>query len=154
MATAAITLGRAGGLVVYAASRDPAKWERARELGAHDVFSLGARLPERVDAVVETVGVATWAASLKALKPGGTVVVAGATSGADPPADLHRIFFLQLSVVGSTMGTRRELEQLVQMLTATSIRPVIDTVLPLSAAREGFARMARGDVFGKIVFTP
>ena len=104
--------------------------------------------------MIETVGEATWDHSLKALQPGGTLVIAGATSGFAPPAQLNRIFFLQLRVVGSTMGTRRELEQLVAFLDATGVRPVIDSVLPLRRARDGFAKMAAGDVFGKIVFTP
>src|SRR5919108_130781 len=111
-------------------------------------------LPERVDAVMETVGEATWKHSLRALKPGGTLVVSGATSGDAPAAELRRVFFLQLSVLGSTMGTREELSRLARLCEATGIRPEIDRVLPLSDAREGFAAMAAGDVFGKIVFTP
>lgn len=150
--SAAIALGRAAGFVVYATSRDEAKRARALELGAHEVFAPGERLPHRVDAVIETVGEATWDHSLKALRPGGTLVVSGATSGFSPPAQLNRVFFLQLSVVGSTMGTRHELGQLLQFLDATGLRPVIDTVLPLDQARDGFARMAGGELFGKIVF--
>jgi NADPH:quinone reductase-like Zn-dependent oxidoreductase len=117
------------------------------------VFETGARLPERVDAVMETVGQATWAHSLKSLRPGGRVVVSGATSGAVPPADLTRVFFLQLSVVGSTMGTREQLERLARFLEQTGVRPVVDRTLPLDRAAEGFAAMHEGDVFGKIVFT-
>src|SRR3954447_15621635 len=109
VATALIVLGRAAVLRVWATSRSEEKRARALALGADAVFAPGARLPERVDAVMETVGAATWDHSLKALKPGGTLVISGATSGADPPASLNRIFFLQLSVVGSTMGTRDEL---------------------------------------------
>jgi D-arabinose 1-dehydrogenase-like Zn-dependent alcohol dehydrogenase len=101
---------------------------------------------------METVGAATWEHSLKALKPGGTLVVSGATSGADPPAGLTRVFFLQLSVVGSTMGTRDELERLVRLCVERDVRPVVETTLPLSSAREAFAALAEGDVFGKIVF--
>jgi NADPH:quinone reductase-like Zn-dependent oxidoreductase len=152
--TAAIALAREAGLRVWVTSRDPAKGDRAKELGAHEAFESGARLPERVDAVLETVGEATWKHSLRALRPGGTLVVSGATSGPNPPADLQRVFFLQLNVIGSTMGTRDELNQLARMLETTGIRPQIDRTLPLADARDGFAAMAEGDVFGKIVFTP
>ncbi len=153
VATALIALGRAAGYRVWATSRSEDKRARARELGADQVFETGARLPERVDAVMETVGQATWAHSLKSLRPGGRVVVSGATSGAVPPADLNRVFFLQLSVVGSTMGTREQLERLARFLEQTGVRPVVDRTLPLDRAAEGFAAMHEGDVFGKIVFT-
>ncbi|MEO3870346.1 zinc-binding dehydrogenase [Nonomuraea sp. B12E4] len=153
VATALIALGRAGGYRIWATSRSEKKRERARELGAEQVFEPGARLPERVDAVMETVGQATWEHSLKSLKPGGRIVVSGATSGAVPPADLNRVFFLQLSVVGSTMGTREQLRRLAIFLEQTGVRPVVDRVLPLAEARDGFAAMAAGELFGKIVFT-
>ena len=152
VATALIVLGRAAGYRVWVTSRDEAKGARALELGASAVFPGGARLPERVDAVMETVGEATWSHSVKALKPGGVIVVSGATSGPNPPAELTRIFFLQLRIVGSTMGTREELVRLMRFCEVTGVRPLIDSVLPLADAREGFARMAAGDVFGKIVF--
>ena len=154
VATALIVLGRAAGLRMWATSRDEAKAARALELGADQVFGNGARLPERVDAVMETVGAATWAHSVKSLKPGGTIVISGATSGANPPAELTRIFFLELKVVGSTMGTKDELAGLLQLCATTGIRPVVDSVLPLAHAREGFARLEKGDVFGKIVLNP
>jgi NADPH:quinone reductase-like Zn-dependent oxidoreductase len=153
VATAAIVLGRAAGLRMWATSRSEDKRARAQELGADAAFESGARLPERVDVVLETVGEATWSHSLKSLKPGGVLVVAGATSGQAPPAELNRVFFLQLSVVGSTMGTRDELGRLASMLAVTGVRPAIDRTLPLGEAREGFAAMASGDLFGKVVFT-
>jgi D-arabinose 1-dehydrogenase-like Zn-dependent alcohol dehydrogenase len=103
---------------------------------------------------METVGAATWTHSLRSLRPGGTLVISGATSGANPDStELNRIFFLQLRVIGSTMGTRAELGQLVSFLDATGARPLIDRTLPMSEARDGFAAMNDGDVFGKIVFT-
>jgi NADPH:quinone reductase-like Zn-dependent oxidoreductase len=154
VASAAIVLARHAGLRVWVTSRDEARGARAKELGAHDAFDSGARLPERVDAVLETVGEATWKHSLRALRPGGTIVVSGSTSGPNPPADLQRVFFLQLNVVGSTMGTRDELARLARLLETTGIRPEIDRVLPLTEAADGFAAMASGDVFGKIVVTP
>ena len=154
VSTAVITLARAAGLKVLATSRDEAKRKRALEIGAHDVFESGARLPVKVDAVMETVGKATWSHSIRALKPGGTIVVSGTTSGPDlDDAELTRIFFLQLSVVGSTMGTRAELASLVSLLDATGARPLIDRTIPMTEARDGFAAMAGGDVFGKVVFT-
>ncbi len=154
VATALIALARAGGLRVYATSRDEGKRKRALELGAHDVFESNARLPERVDAVMETVGKATWSHSVKSLRPGGTLVISGATSGPNPDnAELTRVFFLQLRVIGSTMGTRLELGSLVNLLDVSGVRPVIDQVMPMDDAHEGFAAMAKGDVFGKVVFT-
>jgi NADPH:quinone reductase-like Zn-dependent oxidoreductase len=154
VATALIMLGRAGGYRVWATSRSEHKRARALELGADQVFEPGARLPERVDGVMETVGEATWAHSLRALRPGGRIVISGATSGAVPPAELNRVFFLQLSVVGSTMGTRGELGRLLRFCEQTGVRPLIDRVLPLAKAPEGFAAMISGDLFGKIVFIP
>ena len=153
VATALIVLGKAAGYRVWVTSRDEAKGARALELGANAAFPSGARLPERVDAVMETVGAATWSHSVKALKPGGVIVLCGATSGPNPPAELTRIFFLQLRIVGSTMGTREELARLMRFCEVTGVRPLIDSVLPLAEAREGFARLAKGDAFGKIVFT-
>lgn len=154
VATAAIVLAKAAGLRVYATSRDAGKRQRALELGAHAVVEPGGRLPERVDAVIETVGAATWSHSVKSLRPGGTLVISGATSGPNPPAaELNRIFFLELRVVGSTMGTKDELEDLLNFCATTGVRPVVDTVLPLDRAREGFEQLERGEVFGKIVLT-
>ncbi|MFI5712139.1 zinc-binding dehydrogenase [Kribbella sp. NPDC051620] len=154
VASSLITLARAAGLRVWATSRDEAKRAKAVEIGAHEAFESGARLPERVDAVMETVGQATWSHSLKSLKQGGTVVISGATSGQAPKsAELNRIFFLQLRVLGSTMGTRTELAQLVQFMANAGIRPHIDSTYALADAREGFAKLNAGDVFGKIVFT-
>jgi NADPH:quinone reductase-like Zn-dependent oxidoreductase len=151
VATACISMARAAGLRVYATARTEAKQAFAREIGAHDAFPSGARLPERVDAVLETVGEATWAHSLRSLKPGGRVVISGATTGPNPPADLNRVFFLQLQVIGSTMGTRTELAEMIGFLRATGLRPHIDRTLPLEQAADGLAAMAAGEVTGKIV---
>lgn len=153
VATALVLLATAAGLHVTITSRDEAKLERALELGAHVGLASGEKVPERVDAVMETVGEATWSHSLKALRPGGVVVVSGATSGPNPPADLNRVFFRQLEVVGSTMGTRDELERLVRMVDATGVRPLIDDVLEMTRAREALERLAAGEVFGKLVLT-
>lgn len=151
VASACIAMARAAGLRVYATARTPAKQQAALDLGAHASFASGARLPDRVDAVLETVGEATWSHSVRALKPGGRIVISGATSGPKPPADLTRIFFLHLQVVGSTMGTKAELLDLMAFLGATGLRPRIDRVTALDAAREGLAAMALGEVVGKVV---
>lgn len=153
VSTALILLGRAAGYRMWVTSRSEAKRARAVELGADQAFGVGARLPERVDAVMETVGEATWAHSLRSLKPGGTLVISGATSGSAPAAELSRIFFLQLSVVGSTMGSRDELARLLRFCEQTGARPVIDRTLSLAQAADGFAAMIAGEVFGKVVFT-
>jgi NADPH:quinone reductase-like Zn-dependent oxidoreductase len=153
VATALVALGRAAGIRMWVTSRHEAKRAKALELGADEAFETGARLPERVDAVMETVGAATWEHSLKSLTQGGTVVVSGATGGHRATTDLRRVFFLQQRIVGSTMGTRDELERLVRMLAETGVRPVVDSVLPLEEVADGLRRLAAGDVFGKIVLT-
>jgi NADPH:quinone reductase-like Zn-dependent oxidoreductase len=151
VATACIAMARAAGYRVWATARTEAKQAKAVELGAHEAFASGARLPERVDAVMETVGEATYSHSAKSLKPGGRIVISGATSGPNPPAELNRFFFLQLELVGSTMGTKDELRDLIAFLHATGLRPIIDRVLPLEQAGDGLAAMASGDLVGKIV---
>ncbi len=153
VATAALLLGKAAGLHVTVTSRDQDKLARAQELGADVTVTSGERLPARVDAVLETVGEATWSHSLKALEPGGVVVVAGATSGFNPPADLARVFYRQLRVVGSTMGTKDELTRLVRFLEVTGTRPLIDRTFPMEEATSAFQRMADGEVYGKLVLT-
>jgi D-arabinose 1-dehydrogenase-like Zn-dependent alcohol dehydrogenase len=102
---------------------------------------------------METTGAATWGHSVRALKPGGSIVISGATTGDATPAELTRIFFLQLSVIGSTMGSRDELERLMRLCVDSGVRPRIDRTFLLADARAGFARMHAGDVHGKIVFT-
>jgi NADPH:quinone reductase-like Zn-dependent oxidoreductase len=138
---------------VWVTSRDETKRSKAIEAGAHEAFESGARLPDKVDAVLETVGKATWSHSIRSLRPGGRIITSGTTSGADvEDPELTRTFFLQLSVIGSTMGTRDELAALMRFLDSTGTKPLIDRVLPFEDARDGFEAMAEGDVFGKIVF--
>jgi NADPH:quinone reductase-like Zn-dependent oxidoreductase len=154
VATALIVLASAAGARVWVTSRTDDKREQALALGAERAFESGARLPERVDAVMETVGAATFKHSIRALRPGGKLVISGATSGDAPPAELTRVFFLQLSVIGSTMGTRDELQRLIRFCLEREIRPIRHATLPLSDARAGFEALAGGEVVGKIVFTP
>ncbi len=154
VATALVQLGSAAGYRMWVTSRDEAKGARAVEIGADRAFESGARLPEKVDAVMETVGAATWTHSINCLGPGGTVVICGATSGDAPPkAELTKIYFRQLRVVGSTMGNRSELERLARFVADRGIEPVVDSVHTLADARDGFARIADGEVFGKVVIS-
>ncbi|TQS42264.1 zinc-binding dehydrogenase [Cryptosporangium phraense] len=150
VATAAVAIGTALGATVYATSRDASKRERAEKLGAIPLES-GARVPKRVDCVIETVGEATFDHSLKSLKPGGRLVVSGATSGHLPRVDLRRVFFLDISILGTSMGSAEELAALMELCARTGLRPIIDSTFPLSRARDAFAHLQSGDVFGKVV---
>ncbi len=150
VATAAVVLARALGARVYATSRDPGKRERIAELGA-TALEPGARLPERVDVVIETVGAPTFEHSLKSTAQGGRIVVSGATAGHLATVDLRRVFFLQQEILGSTMGTRDELADLLALMVDRGIRPVVDSTYPFDDVRSAFERLAGGDVFGKIV---
>jgi len=154
VATALVQLGSVAGYRMWVTSRDEAKGARAVELGADRAFESGARLPEKVDAVMETVGAATWTHSINCLRPGGTVVICGATSGDAPPkAELTKIYFRQLRVIGSTMGNRTELERLARFVADRGIQPVVDSVHSLADARAGFTRIVDGEVFGKVVIS-
>jgi NADPH:quinone reductase-like Zn-dependent oxidoreductase len=135
VATALIVLASRSGARVWVTSRSEAGRALALELGADAAFDSGARLPERVDLVMETIGQATWGHSIRALKPGGTLVISGATTG------------------DATMGTREELERLTRFCVERDIRPVIDRVLPATEARDGIAAIQSGGVNGKIVLT-
>jgi NADPH:quinone reductase-like Zn-dependent oxidoreductase len=153
VATALIALSKAAGRRVWVTSRSVDRGGQALKVGADAAFESDARLPERVDAVFDSVGAATWAHSLRCLRPGGTIVTCGATSGDAPSAELGRVFFQQLRVVGSTMGSRAELAELLNFLQVTGVRPIVDRVLPLSEARRGFAALEAGEIFGKVVFS-
>ncbi|HEX6074894.1 MAG TPA: zinc-binding dehydrogenase [Micromonosporaceae bacterium] len=150
VATAAIVIAKALDATVYATSRDAGKRERAERLGAVALES-GARLPERAQVVIETVGEATFEHSLKNLAYGGRVVVSGATSGHRPRVDLRRLFYFQQEILGATMGSPEELAGLLQLCAERGVRPVIDSEYGFSEVREAFGRLASGDVFGKVV---
>ncbi|MGF0118107.1 zinc-binding dehydrogenase [Promicromonospora sp. Marseille-Q5078] len=154
VATAAIVLGAAAGLEVTATSRSAERRERALALGATHAVETGARVPGRVDAVIESVGQATWAHSVRSVRPGGTIVVCGATSGDAPPAELTRVFFNEIRVQGVTMGSRDDLAALVRFCARTGVRPVIDSEVPLATVHDGLARLAAGEQTGKIVVVP
>ena len=155
VATASLLLARAAGLHVTVTSRSHDKLAAARELGAHDAVSAGERVAP-VDIVIETVGEATWQHSLRSLRPGGVVAIAGATSGPAPSADLNRVFFRSLRVVGSTMGTRDELAHVAAMMTDARISPVVAGIGDLDSdedVRAAFGRLLAGDMIGKLVLT-
>jgi NADPH:quinone reductase-like Zn-dependent oxidoreductase len=150
VATAAVVLAQALGARVYATSRSAAKREQIAALGATAV-EPGARLPERVDVVIETVGAPTIEHSLKSTAPGGRIVVCGSTGGHLAEIDLRRVFFLQLELLGATMGSRDELADLANLMADRGIKPVIDSVYPFEQAAAAFARLESGDAFGKVV---
>ena len=152
VATAAIVLGVAAGLEVHVTSRSAERRARVAELGATP-HEPGARLPVRADVVLESVGKATWTHSVASVRAGGAIVVVGATTGDPEPASITRIFFHELRVLGSTMGTTQDLRDLLALLERTGARPIIDSSFALAEAREAFARLERGEQFGKIVLT-
>ena len=149
VATAAVALGVALGKRVYATSRDAGKRERIAALGATAV-EPGARLPERVGVVVESVGAPTFEHSLKCSAPGARIVVCGATGGPFPKVDLRRVFAMRLEILGSSMGTAAELAALLDLCVERGIHPVIDSTFGFSAVGEAFARLASGEIFGKV----
>ncbi|MGN8247153.1 zinc-binding dehydrogenase [Cellulomonas soli] len=150
LATAAILLGAAAGLEVIVTSRDEQRRAQALTLGAAAAVEPGARVP-RVDVVLESVGRATWSHSVRSVRPGGTIVVAGATSGDATAAELTRIFFQEITVAGATMGSRDDLVHLLAFLARTGVRPLVDSTFPLARAADGLSRLADGSQFGKIV---
>src|SRR5215216_4539806 len=143
VSTAALQIAKAVGARVIVTSSSDAKLERARELGAdealnHETDDVPARVKEitrgGADIVVEHVGEATWARSLAAARPGGRIVVCGATSGPNPPAALHRLWWRELTVFGSTMGTAADFQGVYDLILSGRVRPVVDSVYPLSDA--------------------
>lgn len=153
VASAAIMLARVAGAHVIAATRSVDNFDFAADLGAHETIQTGERIAP-VDVVIETVGAATWKHSLRSLKPGGVIAVAGATSGPNPPADLNRVFFLNLRIIGTTMGSRSQLAELVNLLVSTGLRPRIHAEYDFDSdtqVRTAFAALAAGEVNGKVV---
>jgi len=145
-----VVLAVALGARVYATSRDEAKRERIAALGA-TALAPGARLPERVDVVIETVGAATFDHSTKAAARGGRIVVSGATSGHLPEVNLRRVFANQLEILGTSMGTAEELGALLELCVKRGVRPVLDSEFGFTEVRDALAKRHTGAVFGKIV---
>lgn len=154
LSTALVMLGRAAGLRMWVTGRTEETREFAMGLGAEAAFETGARLPDHVDAVMDSVGEATWGHSLKALRRGGTMVVAGATSGYTAQTEVALVFVKGLHIIGNVMGTKDELERLVSFCLANDVRPPVEVTLPLAEGRQGFAQMAEGRVRGKVVLEP
>jgi NADPH:quinone reductase-like Zn-dependent oxidoreductase len=161
VATASLQIAKALGARAFVTSSSDAKLERARQLGAdatvnHASGDVAAETKEAtegrgVDVVVEHVGEATWKTSLQAVRAGGRVVVCGATSGPNPPAQLHRVWWKQLTIYGSTMGTKEDFEGAYELVRSGRARPVVDAVFPLAEARAAHERLEAGEQFGKIV---
>jgi NADPH:quinone reductase-like Zn-dependent oxidoreductase len=151
-----------GARVVVTSSAE-SKLAKARELGAAFTFNHRSTPAEAIardvkklsgggaDVVVDSVGEKTWEASLRALRPGGRLVTCGATSGPIVPLDIRRLFWFQWSLLGSTMGSRREFSEIAALAGAGMLRPVVDSVVPLASGPDAYARMARGDQLGKLV---
>jgi NADPH:quinone reductase-like Zn-dependent oxidoreductase len=163
VSTAALGIGKALGARVLVTSSSDAKLERAKELGAdatvnHATGDVKAAVQEAtaghgIDVVIEHVGEATWTTSLQVAAPGGRIAVCGATSGPNPPAALHRIWWKQLSILGSTMGTGEDFAGAYELVASGRARPVIDEVLPLEEIQAAHARLEAGEQLGKIVLT-
>jgi NADPH:quinone reductase-like Zn-dependent oxidoreductase len=163
VATATLAIAKALGARVIVTSSSDAKLERAEALGAdatvnHATGDVKAAVQEAtdghgVDVVVENVGEATWATSLQVAAPEGLITVCGATSGPNPPAALHRIWWKQLSILGSSMGTGEDFAGAFELVASGRARPVIDTVLPLEEIRTAHERLEAGEQLGKIVLT-
>ncbi len=151
VSTAAIQLAHAAGLEVFITSRSEDKREKALALGADAVFESGARLPRKVDAVIESVGAATWSHSVKSVRPGGTIAICGATTGDQPGAELTRIFFQDIRVQGNTMGSRDDFARLLRFVEHADLHPAIDSAYAIDDAPAAFKKVIDGDVFGKVV---
>jgi NADPH:quinone reductase-like Zn-dependent oxidoreductase len=163
VSTAALAIAKALGARVLVTSSSDSTLERAGELGAdatvnHATGDVKAAVQEAtgghgIDVVVENVGEATWATSLQVAAPGGRITVCGATTGPNPPAGLHRIWWKQLSILGSTMGTAEDFAGAYELVASGQARPVVDTVLPLNEIRAAHERLEAGEQLGKIVLT-
>src|SRR5919201_5710798 len=163
VAIAALQIAKHSGARVFVTSGSDAKLERARQLGADvlinhktsdfskEVWTATAK--RGVDIVIDDVGAATWPGSIRALAKGGRLVTCGATSGPKPDEDIRRIFSKQITIYGSTMGSRHDWEQVSRLLAAAALKPVIDATFPLEEAAAAQQRMERAEQFGKLVLT-
>jgi NADPH:quinone reductase-like Zn-dependent oxidoreductase len=161
VSTAGLAIARALGARTIVTSSSEEKLERARELGADVVVNHGggdvkaavkeATAGHGADVVVDHVGEATWRTSLDVAAREGRIVVCGATSGPNPPAALHRVWWKQLTILGSTMGTKADFEGAYDLIASGRARPVVDEVVPLGEIRAAHARLEAGEQLGKIV---
>ncbi len=163
VATAALQIAHALGARTIVTSSSDEKLARARELGADETVNhasedVKARVKDLTDGsgadvVVEHVGEATWRTSLDVAAQGGRIVVCGATTGPNPPAGLHRVWWKQLSILGSTMGTKEDFEGAYELIASGRAQPVVDSVLPLAEARAAHERLEAGEQLGKVVLS-
>ncbi|MBN2230405.1 MAG: zinc-binding dehydrogenase [Candidatus Thorarchaeota archaeon] len=165
VALAGLQIAKTAGARVIVTSSSNSKLERAKELGADIVINhnempdyhkeIGRLTKNRgVDVVLDSVGQATWTRSLRSLRKGGRLVTCGATSGPNAETNINSVFWRQLEILGSTMGSRDELRTALKLVWNGKIHPVVDRVLPLSKAREAHELLERGEQFGKLVLTP
>lgn len=163
VATAAMQIAKALGARVIVTSSSDEKLAGARELGAdatvnHAEADVAAAVREATDGhgadvVVEHVGEATWKTSLQVAASGGRVAVCGATSGPNPPANLHRIWWKQLTVLGSTMGTQADFQAVYELVASGRAEPVVDRAFPLAEAAAAHEHLEAGRQLGKVVLT-
>ncbi|PAU68261.1 zinc-binding dehydrogenase [Bifidobacterium criceti] len=153
VSSAAIQLAHAAGLEVFVTSRSAEKLDVARRIGADVAVRVGERLPHKVDAVLDSVGSVTWSHSIRSVRPGGTVVTCGATSGDQPGAELTRVFFQDIRIQGNTMGSRDDFARMLRFVEHANLHPVIDATYPAEYAKDAFARVMSGNLFGKVVLT-
>lgn len=162
--TAAIQIARRAGAEIHAVTSGPENVERVRSLGADVVYDrlavdLGPALKEGtggrgVDLALDSVGEAMWKTLASALAVGGRLVSYGATTGADAAIDLRHLFWKQLSVLGTTMGTPAEYREVMRLVFDGALEPVVDRTLPLDEIREAHEALEAGEVFGKVVVVP
>jgi NADPH:quinone reductase-like Zn-dependent oxidoreductase len=161
----AIQIAKLAGATVYALTSSEEKMEKARELGADVALNYREdanwsktlyQMTDRrgVDVVVDNVGQATLAQSLRAVARGGRIVIVGNTSGPQTEIDVRFIFGKQISIVGSTMGTHQDFQDVMELVWAGKLKAIVDRVMPLSEGKAAFTALEQGEQFGKIVLTP
>ncbi len=159
---ACLQLARHVGARVFVTSRSEEKLERARELGADELLPADDQVSRQVrkltgkrgvDVVVDSVGKATWMQSLRSAARGGRIVTCGATTGPDPAEEIRIVFWNQLSIIGSTMGSREDWRRVVRAVSEWKLEPVVDRVFPLERGREAYGRLEAAEQFGKVVLS-
>jgi NADPH:quinone reductase-like Zn-dependent oxidoreductase len=161
VALAALQLAKLAGAEVIVTSSSEEKLARAEQLGAdHTINYEAADVTERVkdithgrgvDIVIDTVGAATWSADFGAVRRGGRIVLCGVTTGAEAKTNLQMLYWNQLTILGSTMGSNEDFRQMLRAVATAGLKPVVDAVVPLERVREAMSRMEAAEQFGKIV---
>jgi len=163
VATFALQIARATGAMVIVTSSSEAKLERARTLGADLAINYTSEDWEKIilertgggaDVIIDSVGKETWAKALRALRPGGRLITFGATTGRATEVDIRQVFWNQISILGTTMGSPREFSAMLQLYEAGRLKPIVDSSFPLREASAAHRRMDAGQQFGKIVLVP